>query len=182
MESDHYSVEGLLDFLKQSAIAGILNPATARSRRRAAEQLLSQLSPEETADLRCLDVDDLCSRFHKLQGSSIREETLSLYNSRLKAALADYFSWVEDPDGFVPAGAESRPLRKRSEAAQRTVTEEELALEQIRLSAPQMPADLLPVPIRPDHVVYIQNLPLDLTPAEARKIARVIQALSDEAE
>lgn len=174
-----YSTEGLLDFLKQSAIAGHLNPATARSRRRAAEQLLEQLAPEEAADLRTLDVDDLCSRFHKLQGSSIRPETLNLYNSRLKAALKDYFSWVEDPDHFVASGTESRQLRKRSDAASRTVSDEEVALEQIRLSAPQLPADLIPVPIRPDLVVYIQNLPLDLTPAEARKVARVIEALAD---
>ena len=37
----------------------------------------------------------------------------------------------------------------------------------------------MPVPIRADHVVYIDNLPLDLSPAEAAKIARVITAFAD---
>jgi hypothetical protein len=36
----------------------------------------------------------------------------------------------------------------------------------------------VPVPVRGDHVVYIDNLPLDLTPAEAERIARVVRAFA----
>ena len=34
------------------------------------------------------------------------------------------------------------------------------------------------MPIREDHVVYLQNVPLDMTQAEARKVAAVIKALA----
>jgi hypothetical protein len=34
------------------------------------------------------------------------------------------------------------------------------------------------VPIRKDLVVYLQNIPLNMTGAEARKIAAVVQALA----
>ncbi|MDJ0653990.1 MAG: hypothetical protein QNJ40_07550 [Xanthomonadales bacterium] len=177
MESNKFSRDGLLDFLKQSAIAGALNPATARSRRNAAEQLLTQLTTEEASDLRQLDVDELCSRFHKLQDSSIRPETLKIYNSRLKSALQDYFAWLDNPDDFVSAGGETRPQPvKRAQAGRKSA--EEKALEGIRLTATSMPADLLPIPLRPDRVVYIQNLPLDLTADEAEKIQRVVGALA----
>ncbi len=172
-----YSAERLLNFLKESAMAGKINPATARSRRNAAEQLLSQLSEQEAQDLCQLDVDKLCARFHKLQGSTIRAETLDIYGERLKAALADFLSWCDNPDQFSPSAVENRQLRRRNEKSSRSSSEEQLALEQIKLSTLQQPPDLLPIPLRPDLVVYVQNLPLDLSVEEANKIARVVQAL-----
>ncbi len=180
MAAPKFSKPGLLEFLKESAIAGLLNPATARSRRHAAEQLLMQLDEDEARDLRNLDVDELCGRFHKLQGSTIRPESLRLYNARLKAALSDYFAWIDNPDGFVPTGGEARQLRRRGDGAAGDKSSEEQALEAIKLSAPQQPAELIPIPIRPDRVVYVHNLPLDLTPAEADKVARVVKALAAE--
>lgn len=178
MSDNHYTSNGLLEFLKQSGMAGMINPATARSRRTAAEQLLTQLTSEEQEDLRIVDVDDLCSRFHKLQDSSIRPESLKLYNNRLKSALQDYFAWIDDPDGFVTVGAENRSLRKRQDADKQIRSAEAKALEEIKLGAPEKPGEILPVPIRPDLVVFVQNLPMDLTLPEARKISRVIEALA----
>jgi hypothetical protein len=176
--SSRYGKQNLLEFLKQSGMAGLINPATARSRRTAAEHLLTQLTEDEQSDLRNLDVDELCSRFHKLQGSTIRPESLRLYNSRLKAALADFIAWTDDPDGFVSVGAESRGLRKRSDTAGVKRSAEETALEEIKLGAPDIAADILPIPIRPDLVIYLQNIPLDLSPKEAGKISAVVQALA----
>jgi len=178
MPEPNCTAAGLLDFLKKSGMAGKMNPATARSRRTAAEQLLTQLSEAESNDLRLVDVDRLCSRFHKLQGSSIRPETLKLYNARLKSSLTDYFSWLEDPEGFVSVGSEARPTRKRSESSRDQQSAEEIALEEIRLGVPERPADIIPIPIRSNRVVFVQNLPLDLTRGEAGKIARVIEALA----
>lgn len=178
MSDNNYTRDRLMEFLKQSAMAGFINPATARSRRTAAEELLTRLTDEESEDLRQVDVDELCSRFHKLQGSSIRPETLKLYNNRLKSALTDFFAWSEDPDNFVSVGGDSRSLRKRSDVERTRRSAEEKALEEIKLGAPETPAEILPVPIRPDLVVFIQNLPLDLTSAEAGKICRVVEALA----
>jgi hypothetical protein len=41
-----------------------------------------------------------------------------------------------------------------------------------------MASSILPVPIRADLTVYVQGLPFDLTEAEAKKIATVIQAMA----
>ena len=107
LEQD-YSKSGLLKHLKQSAISGVLSPAVARSRKTAAEQLLSHVTGEERSNLKLLDVDELCSRIHKLEDSSIRVEALNLYNSRLKSALSDYFSWLENPEEFVSNSGSSK--------------------------------------------------------------------------
>ena len=53
-----------------------------------------------------------------------------------------------------------------------------LAREELALNPPRSPHDIFPVPIREDLVVYLQNIPLDMTGAEARKIAAVVQALA----
>ena len=182
MSDNQYTRDGLLDFLKQSAMAGMINPATARSRRTAAEELLTRLTEEEAEDLRQVDVDELCSRFHKLQGSSIRPETLKLYNNRLKSALKDYFAWSEDPENFVSVGGDARALRKRADSEKVRRSAEEKALEEIKLGAPEAPAEILPIPIRADLVVFVQNIPLDLTPGEAGKICRVVEALAQSEE
>ncbi len=175
--SDRYSKQALLEFLKQAGMNGLMNPATARSRRTAAESLLTETNSRETNDLRELKLDELCSRFHKLPGSTLRPEVVDLYRRRLDSALSDFFSWCDNPDGFQSSAGEALALRSRKDRHSKRSTEE-LANEQIELSKTDQAANLLPIPIRPDKVVYVQNLPLDLTPSEAAKIAAVINAMS----
>ena len=55
----------LLKFLKQAGMEGLINPAAARSRRNAVEQLHAEMTEDERLDVRKLDVDELASRFHK---------------------------------------------------------------------------------------------------------------------
>jgi len=87
-----------MNFLRQSTIEGLLNPAVAKSRLNAVEQLFVELTDQERADIRLIDVDKLSLRLHKIQDSSIRPEVLTLYNQRVSAALVDYFSWLEKPE------------------------------------------------------------------------------------
>ena len=112
MSKEDYTHDRLLQFLRQSTIEGILNPAVARSRINAVEQLFCELTAPEEQDIRKIDVDILCTRIHKINDSSIRPEVLSLYNKRAKAALHDYFSWVDNPSAFFSIGGDS--LRKIS--------------------------------------------------------------------
>lgn len=175
MDNRKYSEAAFLDFLRQGTVAGVIRPDTARARKRAAEQLLVQLRSHERLDLRQLDVDDLCTRFHKLQGSTIRPETLQIYNERLKAGLRDFFSWIEDPSNFTSAEGETPEVQL---VAARDDSGQAAAREALALNPPRSPHEIFPVPIREDLVVYVQNVPLDLTPHEAERIARVIRALA----
>jgi len=175
MTHKDYSQTAFLKFLRQAAVAGKISPATARSRKLAAEHLLIQLKSHERSDLRLLDVDELCSRFHKLQGSTIRPENIQVYKERLCSALKDFVSWTSDPAGFQSVEGE------KPEAvlvAARDSEGQAQAREELALNPPRSPHDIFPVPIRDDLVVYLQNVPLDMTQAEARKIAAVVQALA----
>jgi hypothetical protein len=176
MADKDYTEAAFHAFMRESAISGLIKPATARARKLAAEQLLVELKSHERTDMRLVDVEELCSRFHKLQDSSIRPESLGLYQSRLKDALTDFLRWTEDPGAFIPRESEFKTTRKslRQEAPGETRAREELALD-----PPRSPHDIFPVPIREDLVVYIQNVPLDMTVKEADKIAAVVRALAD---
>jgi hypothetical protein len=171
-----YSEAAFLDFLRRGTMAGVIRPSTARARKKAAEQLLVQLRSHERLDLRQLDVDDLCTRFHKLQGSTIRPETLQIYNERLKAGLRDFFRWTEDPNSFTSVEGETPEVQL---VAERDDPGQARAREALVLNPPRSPHEIFPVPIRDDLVVYLQNVPLDLTVQEAERIARVVRALAE---
>ena len=175
MAEGDYSEDAFRDFLRQGAMAGAIRPGTARARKMAADQLLVQLRAYERRDLRQLDVDELCTRFHKLQGSTIRPETLQIYNERLKAGLRDFFSWTDNPNNFSSVEGETPEVQL---VAARDDPGQARAREELALNPPRSPHQIFPVPIREDLVVYLQNVPLDLTPQEADRIAGVIRALA----
>lgn len=175
MTEKDYSQTAFVKFLRQGAVTGLMGPATARSRKLATEHLLIQLKPHERKDLRQLDVDELCSRFHKLQGSTIRPENLQVYKERLSSGLKDFIAWTADPVGFKSMEGE------KSESvvvAARDTPGQAQAREELALNPPRSPHDIFPVPLRDDLVVYLQNIPLDMTRAEAHKIAAVVKALA----
>ncbi|GJM08468.1 MAG: hypothetical protein DHS20C11_07440 [Lysobacteraceae bacterium] len=177
MDND-YSSKALFDFLRQATMRGMLNPAAARSRKNAAEQLFSKLTDEEHADLRRVEVDDLCGRFHKLQGSTIRVETLRIYGTRLSAAIDDFIRSIDNPRSFTATPGESKSIRRRSEPGEPLPQSgEDQAKERLELDPPRDAEEVFPIPIRPGHVVYVQKVPLDMTRAEANKICAVVQAL-----
>ncbi len=61
-------------------------------------------------------------------------------------------------------------------------SEDRSALEAVRLSFNRYRADIVPIPLGPDRVVYLHDVPSDLTVDEARKIARVVEALGSPVE
>ena len=98
-----------------------------------------------------------------------------MYKSRLKDALTDFISWTDDQESFTPRESEFKANREmlKSEPDDHKQAREELALD-----PPRSPLQIFPVPIRENLVVYVQNVPLDMTEREAAKIAAVVQALA----
>lgn len=172
-----YSAEALLRFLKQAGMEGLINPAAARARRNAVEQLAGELTEPERADLRRLKVAELAGRVHKLEGSSIRSEALALYAERFEMALRDFIAWTDDPMHFRSVGSERRRAIPRGQLD----PDQEVA-ERITLESAREQATMIPIGLRGELTVYIANLPADLSRAEADRIARVVRAYADEDE
>ncbi|MEM1187253.1 MAG: hypothetical protein AAGI72_01935 [Pseudomonadota bacterium] len=174
-----YSSESLLSFLREAALAGRMHPATARSRRKAAEALLEHLNAEEAADLRCLDYAVLRERIANNPRSSLRPEVAELYAERLAAALEAFAEFAPEISAAVPAESPASEESPRdADALARDDRSAQRALEAVHLGMDRMRADVFPIPLDEDRVVFLHGIPHDLTPAEAGKIIRVVEALA----
>lgn len=179
-EMKSYTLEAFIHFLKQAGMEGLMNPAAARARHRAVDRLAGELVDEERRDIRNIDVGKLTERFHKLEGSSIRPETLDIYAERFARGLSEYLDWLNKPSAFItPQRERRRALLRGSEAA--LPSPERTASERIALEATENPSHIVPIPIREDHVVYLGNLPRDLSVDEAERIAAIVRAYADRA-
>ncbi len=181
MAADDYTPERLLDFLREAPTQGLLNPAVARSRASAIEQLFTELTRDEREDLRRVDVDRLAGRLHKIQGSTIRPEVVALYKTRVHEALVDYFAWLDNPKSFATIGGHTLRREIRGFGADTDNAAEARALENIALATSERRRDFLSIPLREGVTVYITHLPLDLSTDEAAKISRVVAALAPSA-
>ncbi|MFW5927082.1 MAG: hypothetical protein ACOCSR_03435 [Wenzhouxiangella sp.] len=182
MSDDSFSLDALRRFLRQSPMQGLINPAAARSRLNALDQLEQELTGDERRDVRRIEVDELVSRFHKLEGESIRPEALDVYAGRLRMALTDFLAWMKDPESFTSVGQEKARALPRKPGKAGPGTSDHEAAERILLRATDNPINVVPVPVRPDNTVYLANMPLDLTVDEAERIARVVRAYARPAE
>lgn len=180
MPNGSYSVDNLLQFLKYAGMEGLVNPASARSRRNAVEQLAAELTEDERADLRRVDVDDLASRFHKLEESSLRMEALELYAERFRLALADFLAWNENPASFDTVGAERLRAIPRGAGGRSGIGPDQEVAERIALESTENPLNVVPVALGENRTVHIAGLPLDLSRDEADKICRVVRAFATE--
>ena len=176
------SREAAIDFLQYLAQKGLMAPATAQARKAALNVVLSILDDEEAQDVTAIDLDSVIARFGNLQGKEYTPESLRTYKSRVKSALEDFTSYIENPLAFKP----SLQTRERKPTPNRLTTEEKKnggtppTAEPYRppLGASPMANSILPIAIRADLTVYIQGIPFDLTEAEAKKIAGVVQAMA----
>lgn len=177
-----FSSTGFLGFLREAAVSGQLHPAVARSRRKAAESLFDYLSDEEKADLRELDIGALTRRVHDVRDGVLRSEVIDLYAERLQDAIEDYLQFSSG-SGQDASTAPAPSAGKRASTARRSARpREDAALESIRLGFDRHRADVMPIPLSEGRIVYLHGLPADLSPAEARKIARVLEALAADAD
>lgn len=173
------SKQKLLEFLDYLADKGLMARATIAARKAAANKVLGVLSDEEADDVTKVNLDDVMTRFHNLKGKSYSPGSLSTYLSRVKSAVDDFKTYLENPLGFKPS-AQTRERRKpegKRERSAPTITEQRHGVERQPVNAP-LSSSILPIPIRPDTTVFIQGLPYDLTEAEAGKIANVIRAMA----
>lgn len=192
MSERNYSLTGLNQFLDYALEKGLMKKETAAGRKRAANQVLGILDDHELQDLRMVDLEATASRFAILQGSNFKPSSLQVYVSRTKSAVQDFISYVDDPINFKssvniranPTNGNSKKTIKKQKDSNTPAAPSDKPADSIHHGHSQnvhsqAPGTLVfPVPIRPDLIVNIANIPSDLTEAEAAKIAAVIKALA----
>jgi hypothetical protein len=172
----------LQEFLEYLGDKGLMAKATAHARKAAANKILSVLSEEEAGDVTAIDLDDVITRFSNLHGKKYTPQSLVTYKSRLNSALDDFEAYIANPLGFRPSlqRRESRAKESRPQGSPPQAAEPGSRAEQggRPVHVPLAASNILPIPLRADLTIHVQGLPFDLTPAEAKKIAAVIQAMA----
>lgn len=180
--SNDRSRKGLLEFLDYLADKGLMARNTAMARKAAANKLLGVISDEEALDVTRINLDDVMSRFQNLEGRNYTPGSLTTYQSRAKAALDDFESYLQNPLGFRPnIQARERSTKNTNAKTNYTISNDATSSDkqsQQFVHAQPAASSILPIPIRPDLTIYIQGLPFDLTRAEAQKISNVVLAYS----
>jgi hypothetical protein len=180
---------GLQDFLEWAGRTGEMNPTTAEAWAVACRRILDVSGDPEKVDVRTLDVDALLARFENLYRTKYSSGSMTTYKSRFRSAVAAYVAWLANE----PWKPNQRVVKKKGEnAAGSDVTDTskqastvKKATEPERVNPPAH--DALPrlvsynVPLRPDLMVDI-TLPVDLTKADAARIAAFVNSLAFSAE
>lgn len=178
------SREAAAAFLEYLAQKGLMAPATARARKAAVNTVLGILDVHEAQDVTSINLDDVMNRFANLQGKDYNPASLRTYKSRVRSALDDFASYVENPLAFKPnlQTRERKPNTSKAVSSAAGSTSDSSIPDASRSTstaiAGPMASSILPIPIRADLTIHIQGLPFDLTQAEAKKIASVIQAMA----
>lgn len=185
MAGKDYSLNALNNFFEYAAKKGLIKENTAMSRKRATNQILSILDQHELVDLREVDINHTFDRFQNLQGTGFRPESLRVYKSRFRKALADFFAYTNDPATFKPIGIQrSSPKAKKESAPREQMTttgsgEGHRTPKPLSEQGSTLHSDKsisIPVPLRAGLTVSIHNIPADLTSQEAERLAAIVRA------
>jgi hypothetical protein len=177
--ADQRSRQKLLEFLDYLAEKGLIAKGTASARKAAAGKVLGILSDDEARDVTKLDLDEVMGRFTNLEGKAYTPGSLSTYLSRIKSAVDDFNTYLQNPLGFKPS-VQNREKRKpdtKKDTQADTRVQRSVNDQAAKVSTP-LSSSILPIPIRSDLTVFVQGLPFNLTEAEATKIANVIRAMA----
>lgn len=178
-----YSFEGMVAFLDYAADHGLWKATTAKSYATAAAKVQDELTEQEAADVRLIDLDLIFQRFVNRNKVAVSPGTLRTYKRRLGTAIEEFVAWREDPTAYrpklgtrdrAPSEGPSKPKQQRTE--RREPTGAEPAPESVPVETPKGLLTI-PFPLRSDFVVSVQ-VPRDLTSKEATRISAFIKTLA----
>ena len=183
-----FSEEAFFQFIEFVGKKGLVKPTKANNWKSAGIQLLSILDSNEKSDLRNIEVDALVDRFANLKGTDVTASSLKTYRSRFKGAHSDFISWAEDPVNYSPSGRTHSAKPKASPSMEVLSTKKikqntnyppnnELAEQASSIAGPT-DSVVFPIPISGGRIITINNLPHELSKADAEKIGAVVKALA----
>ena len=183
-----YTMEDVLDFLTYASERGLMPAATATALGVAVRNVLGVLDEDERRDLGGQDMDAVVKRFTNKRARDFNPTSLKEYGRRVRRALDLYESWRSDPANFsIKTRATNAGGKKQRNGVAGASSRLTADPSQPELREP-VPAPLPPpgggytsaIPIRADWVVTVANVPVDLTAAEAERLAKFVRMLAVE--
>lgn len=180
---------GLTQFLKMITEKGWVNGNTGGALKASVGKILGDVAPEQ--DVRAIDVDMEIRRYNNLHPGDLSPDSLATYGKRVKLAIANYLSYVDDPTKYKPPGAgrssQNGATPKKVEKPKNNDVTDVTVIEAIPATThAQKPEPVylatetnlaLPFPLRPGYLAQVV-IPRDMTKAEAARLCAFIQTLA----
>lgn len=182
-----YSANGLDEFLSYLGEKGLMAKQAVAARRAASNKILGILDSNERADVRLLDLDAVATRFNNLEGKRYTPDSLKTYKSRVSKAIEDFVRYLDNPAGFkIKSPSAKKPINgsgrsKSDKGGDRSGDSDCSPPKSTNFERP-IETLAIPIPVRPESIVTVSGIPLDLRRSEAQKIANVLLALAGEDE
>ncbi|MEQ4674053.1 hypothetical protein ABN063_05765 [Providencia vermicola] len=164
MTLHQYSVDNFKKFLDELLFSKDININTARNLKNSSSRLLTVINSDESEDVTKINLDEIVVRFAETLDPVPTHKSLATYKNRFQKALS-YF--IEDASSKIP-NSRTRPKSVKPNLFQTTSA---LKAKEIEIKTFK-----LPIPLRKDFIVEINNLPQDLTSEEADRIATIIKS------
>jgi len=171
---------GLLAFLDWAGRTGQMTPGTANAWAAATRQVLGIEDDPDAVDVLTLDAEAFFERFETLNRMNYSPSSMATYRSRFRSAVVAYTAWLNNE----PWKPSKRPARTKTTATKPVAETPSATSPGVESSAvPQPVAETThrlvnySVPLRPDLMVSI-NLPMDLSTADAERIATFVRSLA----
>jgi hypothetical protein len=178
---DGYSTGDMLDFLEHAAERGMVPAATAQGLAVASRQVLSVLADGEGDDVRKLDLDSVVHRFHNKRARDFSPGSLRTYEQRTRRAIDEFLTWRADPANFR---AKTRAPVRRTAVMEQGIDNAGNHSVHSEVPPPYVVSRAsgyqTSFPLRPGYLITIANVPQDLTPAEAERMAQFVRMLAVE--
>ena len=188
-----YSRPALARFIEYVVAKGLVNPSTAQGWRVATTKVLEELSPEELADVRQIDVEETFRGFLHRYPGRLSPASVGEYRRRVGRAIEEFVRWVDDPGSYGALGSAAarqgdgtgprRRGRARAPAPAGDMGTPSGGEQPAFMPAPlaQLPRRrdglALEYPLRPGFLAQVV-VPADLTVDEARRMGAFLLTLS----
>jgi hypothetical protein len=188
---DAYTLDDLLSFLEHAGERGLMPAATAQAFAVATRNVFAVLDDAERGALPLHDLDAVVRRFTNKRARDFSPDSLKEYGRRVRRAVELYLRWKDDPANFAVKTRATTPRRRDrpngrsagapAEQAAAPIANTEAAAAGVGAPiASDSGTYQTSLPVRPGHVVTVANIPLDLTGAEAERLAKFIRLLAQD--
>jgi len=170
----------VLDFLDHASERGLMPAATAAALATAVRNVFGVLTDAERDNLAAIDLEGAIRRFSNKRARDFNPSTLKEYGRRVHRAIALFQQWREDPANFSAKTRTTKVSTKKQRnggSGARTAVPLEVALQE-PTSATSEGGYQSSISIRPNWVVTITNVPVDLTDSEAERLANFVRLLA----
>ena len=172
-----YSRAALARFIEYVVAKGLVNPSTAQGWRVATSKVLEELTPEETADVRRIDVEATFRAFLNRNPGRLSPASVGEYRRRVGRAVEEFVTWMGDPGAYGNRAAAWAARSEQTRPKGRARVPSGGPAEPVPARTPPRESLALDYPLRPGFLAQVV-VPPDLTVDEARRMGAFLLTLA----